>query len=107
MIRWIGFRIVTWHIFWEIGAKMKNFLRLSHLYKNPEATSKKSSLVQLCTVYVHTLFSQVLQVEKGILKEALITSLFFLLYSWSHAERSTCSSTWKYKPSKKIERGAC
>ena len=56
---------------------------------------------------VHTLFSQVLQVEKGILKEALITSLFFLLYSWSHAERSTCSSTWKYKPSKKIERGAC
>ena len=56
---------------------------------------------------VHTLFSQVLQVEKGILKEALITSLFLLLYSWSHAERSTCSSTWKYKPSKKIERGAC
>ena len=24
-----------WHIFWEIGPKVKNFLRLSHLYKIP------------------------------------------------------------------------
>ena len=27
-------RIVFWHILWEIEAKMKNFLRLSHLYKS-------------------------------------------------------------------------
>ena len=25
-------RIVIWHIFWDIGAKVKNVPRLSHLY---------------------------------------------------------------------------
>ena len=32
--RWIELRIVIWHIFWESGAKLKNFLRLIHLYEN-------------------------------------------------------------------------
>ena len=29
---WIVLRIVIWHPFWEIWAKVKNFLRLSYLY---------------------------------------------------------------------------
>ena len=29
---WIVLRIVIWHFFWEILAKVKNFLRLIHLY---------------------------------------------------------------------------
>jgi hypothetical protein len=29
--RWVEHRIVIWGIFWEIGAKVKNFLRLSHI----------------------------------------------------------------------------
>ena len=34
-------RIVIWHLFWKIWPKVKNSLRLSHLFKN--------NLVQLCT----------------------------------------------------------
>jgi hypothetical protein len=29
---WIVLRIVIWHLFWEIGSKVKHFLRLSHFY---------------------------------------------------------------------------
>ena len=34
-------KIIIWHLFWKIWAKVKHSLRLSHLFKN--------NLVQLCT----------------------------------------------------------
>ena len=41
--RWIELRIVIWHFFWEIGAKVISFMRLSHLDKHPTV------------VFIHTL----------------------------------------------------
>ena len=38
--RWIVLRIVIWHLFWEIGAKVKHFLRLSHLQIPKYATKQ-------------------------------------------------------------------
>ena len=32
LFRWIVLRTMIWHLFWEIWAKVKTFLRLSHLY---------------------------------------------------------------------------
>ena len=36
---WIVLRIVIWHPFWEIWAKVKNFLRLSYLYVKTISTN--------------------------------------------------------------------
>ena len=106
--KWISARF--WPIF-NFELKWKRS-RAKPSWKSFSSSSDSSQLGSDSSL-VPTIFSQVLQVKKGILKKGilkealLITSLYFLLYSWSHAERSTCSSTWKYKPSKKIERGAC
>ena len=41
MIRWIGFRIVTWHIFWEIGAKKEKLFEIKPPLQESRSDFKK------------------------------------------------------------------
>ena len=56
LFRWIELKIVFWHIFWEIGANVIIFLRLSHLYVRRDSVTTSFFLLLFLPIFSQITF---------------------------------------------------